>query len=67
MMDWKPICRGAVGLELHGWHGIGAGRDLFHHYAVLGVITVYATTTPLYRFLKMMREARDVMRARAGK
>ena len=66
MIDWRPICRGAFGLEIHGWLGIGAGRDLFHRYARLGLVTVYVTTTPLYRFLKMMKAARDVLRAKAG-
>lgn len=62
MMDWKPICRGAVGIELHGWLGIGAGRDLFHRYARLGVITVYVTSQPLYPFLKILKAARDALR-----
>lgn len=63
MMDWKPICRGAAGIEL-GFCGFGGGRDLFHRYVRLGVVTLYITTTPLYRFLKTMRAVRDELRGR---
>jgi hypothetical protein len=64
MTEWTPdpARRGAAGIEFHGWEGLSRGSDLFHRYAVLGFVTVYRTTTPLYRFLKMMRVARDVLR-----
>lgn len=59
--DWHVIARGAVGIEL-GLVGFGRGRDLFHRYLKLGVVTLYITTRPLPRFLAMYREARDVLR-----
>lgn len=64
--DWHVIARGAVGIEL-GLVGFRAGRDLFHRYISLGVVTLYITTQPLPRFLKMMSGARDVMRNQVRK
>ena len=67
MMDWKPVCRGAVGIEFHCWAGIGVGRDLFHRYARLGVMTVYASAYRLDRVLAMWNAARDVLRGTDAK
>lgn len=63
MTDWKPICRGALGIEF-GLCGFGWGRDLFHRYVRVGVVTLYVTSTPLYRFLKLYAAARDQLRGR---
>lgn len=58
----KVICRGGFGIEFYLWCGFHAGRDLFHCYLSLGVVTVYLTSTPLHDFLKRMRAARDALR-----
>lgn len=55
---------GAIGLELHGWQGIGGHRDLFHGYLILGVVTLYLSSVTLHRLLGKYREARDVLRGR---
>lgn len=66
MTERKKHAPGAIGLELHGWLGIGLERDLFHRYARLGLVTLYVSTTALHPFLKMMAQARDVLRGRDG-
>ena len=65
MTEWTPDPgrRGAIGLELHGWLGASAGRDLFHRYAVLGCVTVYVTSTPLYRLVRILRATREALRS----
>ena len=67
MTDWKPICRGAIGLEIHAWAGFGAGRDLFHRYARIGVVTVYASAHRLDRVLAMWQAARAALRGKDGR
>lgn len=62
MTDWKPICRGAIGIEFT-LCGFGGGRDLFHHYLCLGVVTLYVTTKPLYRLVKIMQATRAALRS----
>lgn len=62
-LEWKVICRGGFGIEF-SLCGFGGGRDLFHRYLRMGLVTVYVTTTPLHKFLKRMRAARDVLRGR---
>jgi hypothetical protein len=58
----RVICRGGAGIELSLWCGFHAGRDLFHVYLSLGVVTLYLTSTPLHDFLKRMKAGRDALR-----
>lgn len=62
MTERKRRPPGAIGIELHGWVGIGIDRDLFHRYARLGLVTLYVSSTPLHHFLRMMKAARDALR-----
>lgn len=62
MTERKKRAPGAIGIELHGWVGIGIDRDLFHGYVRLGLVTLYVTSVALHPFLKMMAAARDVLR-----
>ncbi len=61
-MKWKPVCRGSVGLELHGWRGFEFGRDLWHRYAMLGLATVYVSAHPLVSLLATYRAVRAELR-----
>lgn len=62
-IEWRVIARGGFGIEF-GLVGFHAGRDLFHRYLSLGLVTVYLTTRQLPRFVEMYRTARDVLRGR---
>lgn len=62
-IEWRVIARGGAGIEF-GLVGFRAGRDLFHRYISLGVVTLYVTTRPLPRFLEMYRAARLALRGR---
>lgn len=64
LIDGLRVVRtGAVGLEL-SLCGFGWGRDLFHRYVRLGVVTIYVSTQRLDRVLAMWREARRVLKGR---
>lgn len=63
--EWRVIVRGGFGIEF-SLCGFGAGRDLFHRYVRLGIVTLYITSRPLHRFLNMMRAAREVLRGKVG-
>jgi len=60
-IEWRVIARGGAGIEF-GLVGFGAGRDLFHRYIRLGVVTLYITSKPLHRFLSMMAKTHAAMR-----
>lgn len=62
----RVIVRGGAGIEL-GLVGFGWGRDLFHRYLKLGVVTLYITTEPLARYLARQRAAREELKGREGK
>lgn len=63
----KVICRGGFGVEFSIWCGFHAGRDLFHYYISVAVVTLYLTTTPLHDFLKRVRAGREALRGEDGK
>lgn len=62
-MDWRIIRTGAFGVEF-SFCGFGCGRDLFHVYLKVGLVTLYLTSRRLDRVLAMWRSARDVLRER---
>lgn len=61
MNDWRVICRGAIGVEL-SLCGFGYGRDLFHVYVRLGLVTLYLSAHRLDRVLTMWKTAREHLR-----
>lgn len=63
MNDWRVIRTGAIGIEL-SFCGFGYGRDLFHVYVRLGLVTLYLSSQRLDRVLAMWREARAVLRTK---
>lgn len=69
MTDWRVIRSGAIGAEL-SLCGFGWGRDLFHAYVRLGVITVYVASQRLDRVLAAWKAAREhltsILDQRAG-
>lgn len=61
--DLRVLRTGAVGVEF-SLAGFGLGRDLFHSYVKLGVVTLYVSSQRLDRVLAMWRQARDVLKGR---
>lgn len=64
--DWRIVARGAIGVEISLWCGFGIGRNLFHVYVRLGVVTLYAASRRLDRFLALWDAARAELRNRTG-
>jgi len=58
--DLRVIRTGALGIEL-SLCGFGTGRDLFHAYVKLGVLTLYVSSQRLDRVLAMWAEARRTL------
>lgn len=61
--DLRVLRTGAIGVEF-SLAGFGAGRDLFHSYVRLGLVTLYVASQRLDRMLAMWRQARDVLKGR---
>lgn len=59
--DLRVLRTGAFGVEF-SLAGFGWGRDLFHSYVKVGVVTLYVSSQRLDRVLSMWREARRALR-----
>lgn len=59
--DLRVLRTGAFGVEF-SLTGFGYGRDLFHAYVRLGLVTVYVSSRRLTDVLAMWKAARDVLR-----
>lgn len=64
-MDWRVIRTGAFGVEF-SLCGFGGGRDLFHAYVKLGIVTLYVASQRLDRVLAMWRRARETLAGPGG-
>lgn len=62
-LDWRVMKYGAVGFELTMWCGFGAGRNLYHAYLRLGIVTLYASRFRLDRVFAMWTAARNQLAA----
>jgi hypothetical protein len=62
--DFRVLRTGAFGVEFSVC-GFGWGRDLFHVYVRLGLITIYLASQRLDRVLSMWKAARDALRGRS--
>ncbi len=58
MTSWRVIRTGAAGIEF-SLCGFGVGKDLFHVYAKLGVVTLYLATRRLDLLLALWKAARN--------
>lgn len=50
--DWRVLTQGAVGIEL-ALCGFGVGRNLFHVYVRLGLVTLYVTSRRLDKMIAL--------------
>lgn len=63
-LDQLRVLRtGAFGVEF-SLAGFGWGKDLFHRYLKLGLVTFYVSSQRLDRVLGMWRAARNALRGR---
>lgn len=62
MNTWRVIRTGAAGVEF-SLCGFGCGRDLFHVYVRLGLVTLYLSAYRLDRMLAMWNAARKALKA----
>jgi hypothetical protein len=53
--DWRVILQGAIGIEF-AFCGFGVGKNLFHVYARLGVLTIYVSAKRLDQLVALYRD-----------
>lgn len=52
--DWRVLAQGAVGVEL-ALCGFGFGKNLYHVYIHLGLVTIYLTSRRLDRVMALLK------------
>lgn len=53
--DWRVILQGAIGIEF-ALCGFGGGKNLFHVYVHLGVLTIYVSAKRLDQLIALYRD-----------